>query len=389
MSDRPTLYKRDITGKIRQWTITVEDKGTHAVYRQEHGVVDGAMISSETEIHEGKNLSKANETDYLEQCEKEANSLWNKQVSRKGYLDKKPHHTMIRFSPMLAKSYNEPGNDIKKLKDGHHIQFPAYFQPKLDGIRCIACKYHDGPNNPVGTLLRSRQDKLFTALPELEETIFNLPNLQFPLKLDGELYIHGDEFQDIVSAIKRDKPSKASSKIQYHVYDVHAGNNPNWAYEDRMKWLKNNIKPGFRRIKPVYTGIVTSMLDVERQLKIQTDRGYEGIMLRNKFGLYKVAGRSKDLQKVKLFIDEEFPIVGAYENKGKMKNQCTFECLTKAGVKFSVKPKGTEALREQYWEDWKKGKLKGKELTVRFFAWTTSKNKKPRFPVGLTIRDYE
>jgi hypothetical protein len=72
-----------------------------------------------------------------------------------------------------------------------------------------------------------------------------------------------------------------------------------------------------------------------------------------------------------------------------MENQCTFTCVTEDGTEFGVKPKGTEAQREQYWIDFQAGKLTGKMLTVKFFEWTTSENPVPRFPVGVCVRDYE
>ena len=38
-------------------------------------------------------------------------------------------------------------------------------------------------------------------------------------------------------------------------------------------------------------------------------RGYEGVMLRNKMGMYESGKRSADLQKYKEFVDEEFEIL--------------------------------------------------------------------------------
>lgn len=388
-----TLYKKDSTGKVREWTITATD-GPVPYYEVEHGVVDGAMVTSRTEFTEGKNIGRANETTAWEQCKLEANSEWDKKVNRKGYSpNQQPHKNIYtptltllptRFSPMLAKSYNHPGTDLSNLKDGHHIKFPCYFQPKLDGIRCIAEKGGVGCVN-----LWSRQHKLFKSLKHIEDTLALLPNFTDNICLDGELYVHGEEFQELTSSIKRDEPSPNSHKIEYHIYDVYDFSNPNWTYQERKKWLQDNIKPGFKKLKPVYTGVVVTVKDIKPNLLDQIKRGYEGIMLRNMDGLYKPDARSADLQKVKLFMDEEFPIVDAYENSGKMKGQCSFVCVTQDGHKFSVKPEGDDALRRRYWDDWQKGELNGALLTVRFFAWTTSKNSVPRFPVGVAIRDYE
>ena len=115
--------------------------------------------------------------------------------------------------------------------------------------------------------------------------------------------------------------------------------------------------------------------------------GYEGIMLRKSTGPYKADKRSSDLLKYKLFMDDEFKIVGHEINRGKCENQCSLICVTKEGHRFKVKPEGSEEQREWYLDNI--DSLIGKYLTVRFFSWTNSKNKLPRFPVGISVRDYE
>jgi len=386
------LYKIDSKGKVRVWEISISDGvGLYPQYIIRHGVHGGKMVKTSTDIKVGKNIGRANETTAAEQCSMEAQSLWNKQLNRKGYSQAIPSSgTIQKFSPMLAKSYNKPGTDLTDLKDGHHIGYPCLYQPKLDGIRCIASTdVHS--NGAYSIYLKSRQNKVFYSLPHICDEIQNMKYFQVTgskLYLDGELYVHGDEFQDLVSAIKRDKPSEDSPKVQYHIYDVYDRDNPDWPCDERMKWLEQNLVTS-DTIKLVKAETLNNASEVRTQLDAQIKLGYEGIMLRNTDGVYKARGRSKDLQKVKLFIDEEFEIVDAKENKGKMAGQCTFICKTKDGHTFGVKPEGTDAVRKQYWVDWQAGTLMGKMLTVRFFAWTTSKKSVPRFPVGIAIRDYE
>jgi len=108
---------------------------------------------------------------------------------------------------------------------------------------------------------------------------------------------------------------------------------------------------------------------------------YEGAILRNKHGLYKVNGRSYDLQKVKRFDDAEFKIIGMKLDKN---NECVFECEIEGGT-FEVKPDGSHEERVAYYNE----ENIGKNLSVRFFGYTTSEYKQPRFPIGVGIRDYE
>jgi len=122
--------------------------------------------------------------------------------------------------------------------------------------------------------------------------------------------------------------------------------------------------------------------------QIAVDSNFEGIMLRNLKGGYKINGRSFDLQKYKAFMDAEFKIIGAEEGSGKNEGMCSFICTTDSGGKFNVMCKGNECVRRKYWEDWQAGTINiGDLLTVEFFEWTTSEIPVPRFPVGKALRN--
>jgi DNA ligase-1 len=374
----PTLYKMTSTGAIQMWNIRVETYDHPAwQYIITHGQYGGKLQETSTIVATGKNKGRTNETGIWEQCCKEADSLWTKQKDRKGYTETIPKEKPLR--PMLAKSYD---------KDGHHIKFPCYIQPKLDGIRCLAKRTKKGVD------LISRQGKVFKSLPHIEK---QLMWMDVGTILDGELYVHGEEFQEIISAVKRDTPSKKSGKVEYHVYDMIDNNN----YANRIQWLIDRLPRKLStfitqirgiRLKSIYvveTYTAINNKEIWHKHKLFTQDGYEGAIVRNAFGKYKINGRSSDLQKVKKFIDMEFEIIGAEENKGKMAGQCSFICKTKGGATFKVKPKGDEALRRQYWNEWQAGVLMGKMLTVRFFSWTTSEKPVPRFPIGIVVRNYE
>jgi DNA ligase-1 len=380
-------YKTTSTGKVQQWDIEVDKLPSgKARYIVRHGQIDGKIQETSTLIEVGKNIGKANETSPYEQACNEAQSQWNKKKDRRAYVKDliQPQTFSMQklFRPMLAKSYNNPEEGLETLKDGKHITFPCYIQPKLDGIRCTVL-------NGDGNLIPySRQGKEFLAINHI---LNHLPIDIGRNIIDGELYLHEnkDNFQDIVSAVKRDKPNDLSEKVEYHIYDVCDRDNLSTDYKDRFNWLMSNIpESDFIKIIPNYT------VGTPAKLRARYDEfialGYEGAIVRNKLGEYKIDGRSKDLQKVKEFQDQEFPIVDAYENKGKQAGQCTFTCKMPDGTTFGVKPKGTAEQREQYWQDWNAGVIKpGALLTVAFFSMTTSDNPVPRFPIGKIIRDYE
>lgn len=371
-----TLYKMDSKGKIREWSIRTDITNTGVpYYEQIHGLRGGKLQETKTLIRKGKNVGRANETTPMEQCNLEAQSLWNKQRDRKGYTEAIP--TEKPKMPMLAKSYQ---------KDGKKIKWPAAAQPKLDGIRCMAIL-------EKGTVtLKSRTGKEFKAVDHIKQAIIDsltiaVPTQGPPLILDGELYNHEyrEDFQRLVSAIKRDDPSTESQYIQYHVYDYFSDKD----FSDRSSFLEVLLKPN-DSIVVVPTYSVGNFDEFKAFYGGCIDEGFEGAMLRNLKGPYEENRRSPNLQKFKEFYDAEFRIVDAYENKGKQAGQCTFSCVTDAGAEFGVKPKGSDAQRQQYWKDWQNGTIKaGDILTVRYFEMTNSDPPVPRFPVGIAIRNYE
>ena len=370
------LYKMDSKGKIRVLTVSYGSDERGSFYEQEHGLLDGKLQTSRTYVA-GKNAGKANATTDEEQAEKEAESKRAKKRDRGGYSESIPEDKPMM--PMLAQSHD---------KHGHKIKYPAYVQPKLDGIRCFV--HVDGES----VTLKSRTGKEFTSLDHIADAVRELVSVMGKsvgsFILDGELYNHQfkEDFQGLVSAIKRDKPSENTHLVQFHCYDYVAEDRD---FKDRidelyhMGWWLSEVST----IQIVPTFPVENLDEVVEQNSLWLEDGYEGSMIRNSKGGYQPNRRSPDLQKYKSFMDAEFEIVGAVENKGKMEGQCTFTCVTEDGTEFGCKPMGDESQREQYWIDFQAGKLTGKMLTVKFFEWTTSENPVPRFPVGVIVRDYE
>ncbi len=382
------LYKMDSKGKIRVLTVSHGSDERGWFYEQEHGLLGGKLQTSRTYV-KGKNAGRANETSDEQQAEKEAEAKWKQKRDRSGYSETIPEDKPMM--PMLAQSHD---------KHGHKIAYPAYIQPKLDGIRCFI--HVDGEN----VKLVSRTGKEFVSLGHIADAVSELVSVMGKsvgsFILDGELYNHQfkEDFQGLVSAIKRDKPSENTHLVQFHCYDYVAEGKD---FEDRIvelqhmdQWLED-----VDAIQIVPTFGVDNLDGVVEQNASWLEDGYEGSMIRNAKGGYQPNKRSPNLQKYKSFLDAEFEIVGAYENKGGSEGQCSFDCATRkdysyfgsnhpknVGV-FGVKMKGTKEQREKQWQDFQDGKLTGKMMTVKFFGWTTTDDPKPRFPVGLAIRDYE
>jgi DNA ligase-1 len=216
--------------------------------------------------------------------------------------------------------------------------------------------------------------------------------------LDGELYSDTLTFQEIVGLVKKEtllpKDLPKMQHIFLWVYDtIREG-----SYTDRKKWLENLFTKKFKHLRLLPTDECKTKEDIPRLHAKYVEEGYEGLILRNKAGLYKVGFRSKDLQKYKEFQDDEFTVIGFTEGDGIEKGCVIWICETKKGDSFSVRPRGTHDERRELFKTAKS--MVGKKLTVRFQELTEESSSNsaaashttggiPRFPVGIAFRDYE
>jgi DNA ligase-1 len=388
MPSFPTLYGEASTGKAKQWFVSVEERGTGAgasastvgVVIVSHGYVGGKFQTNERIVSVGKNIGKKNETTPVQQAVSEAQALWNKkrdagysETLEGGDADESTTATGVEGGdgvplPMLAQDYNKRGKDVV---------FPCYAQRKLDGVRCVAI---------AGKGLFSRNGKPMSAhLAAIRAEVDSLPAGTI---LDGELYADKEHlsFQEIVGLAKKETLKAGDAEKIGHMYlcvydTIRDGSN-----KDRKKWLTTLFKThAFAHLRLLPTAVCNSEEDAKFFHAQFVAEGYEGLILRNVKGEYKIGHRSKDLQKYKEFLDAEFPIIGFKEGDGVEKGCVLWRCVTAEGLEFDCRPRGT---REERAVLFRAGPTYiGKPLSVRFQEWTD--DKVPRFPVGIAIRDYE
>ena len=87
--------------------------------------------------------------------------------------------------------------------------------------------------------------------------------------------------------------------------------------------------------------------------------------------------------KYKEFLESEYPIVDFKEAVGRDAGTVIWECETPEGRRFSVRPRGTQEARREWFA--RGASLVGKQLTVIYQE--LSEMGVPRFPVGKAIRD--
>ena len=363
-----TLFGIAKSGSVYQWRIYVvhneDDTGTINI---ERGLIDGKKHVTQDTVLTGKNLGKANATTAVGQAIFNAESKRNKKLDD-GY-DYTIEGSRAKFNdllkPMLAQSYE---------KHAKKLVYPCYAQPKLDGIRCLARRTGDT------VTLYSRKGKILDLVPHINEAL--LAVLNDGQCADGELYTHGWDFQKIVSAIK--KTNENTPGIQYHIYDLPDMQDRSKSFVDRF----NSFARGrISAAADCLVSVETPLIRTEEALMSYEDQchndGYEGVMARNIQSQYLFGYRSKDLLKVKRFLDDEYEIVD-FTHGTSIELECiVFVCKTKDDQTFSVRPVGTHEERKVMYKNG--ASYIGKMLTVKFQE--LSNDGVPRFPVGLHIRE--
>jgi DNA ligase-1 len=368
----PTLYSKSKGGKTQIWSIEVtKGPGDGATIKTSYGYEGGAMQENQKEILKGKVKRTA-----WEQAVSEAQSDWKKKKD-KGYAEAvgnahvpgvagedavAAHATIL---PMLAHDYH---------KRGKSIVFPAFVQAKLDGVRSI---FHNG-------ILSSRMGKPFSGLEHITGELGAAT--AEGLILDGEVYSNKLPFQQFVGLVKKKKFTEADKaqlkQVSLWVYDC-VNDKP---FEERLAMLKAFFaKHKFAHVNLLPTEEAAAAADLKKFHDAYVADGYEGLIVRNKKGAYHLATRSADLQKYKEFEDDEYEVVGFTEGEGHEKGLVIWTCKTKDGKKFNVRPRGTHEERAALFKE--AATYVGKKLTVRFQELTGDGI--PRFPVGITFRDYE
>lgn len=360
----PKLFGISKGGKIKSWKVSIDVDTEYPTVVIEHGYIDGKKQVNKKTIDSGKNIGKSNETTPWQQAILEVRSAWRKKQDKNYFIrPSKGNETLL---PMLAHEYG-----ARK----HNIVYPAYAQPKLNGVRCFARMTDTGR-----IIFTSRGGKGFIRLHHIELALreFMQPGDIF----DGELYTHGMLFEDIVSAVKAGKEENPDTvKVGFHIYDLpsHGGD-----FSERIERLYG-VVPRYDEspVKLVSTKEIVSEEDLYIMHDNYVEDKYEGTMIRNRHGLYLFGHRSENLQKLKDMMDGEFEIVDGNDGIGKSKGQCTFVCITNDGLEFGVRCIGAKGVREEQLINLEE--YIGKFLSVKFQNY--SKEGVPIFPVGITVRE--
>lgn len=360
------LYNKAKTGKIIEWSIEIEGSKFRAIT----GQVGGNLITGSWTQCLGKNIGRSNETSPEEQAIKEVEAKIVKK-KEEGYRETIEELDEVDGSVQEIVMLAEKWKDFEKNVPADET---LYTQPKLDGIRC------KGDSKK----LVSRKNKEFISVPHILKEIQEA-NIDFIL--DGELYNHElkDDFNEIVRLVKRTKPTEedlvsSENMVQYHVYDCMIKG----AFGARNKALQDLFsKHKFKYLKLVPTRIITRK-DVDTMHDMYVSQGYEGIIIRRN-AEYEYF-RSKNLLKLKHWIDEEFEIIDVLEGIGNRSGMMGKILLKmKDGKTFEANAKGTYVYYKELLVN-KKNYI-GKMATLKYQNLTPAGI--PRFGTIIAVRDYE
>lgn len=398
-NDKITLYKKDNSGNIRQWSIYVtENQDNTGTINIESGIIDGQKVPQSIIITEGKNIGKKNETTPILQAHLEMQSRIAEQV-KDGYVgsldDVKESGTKGSGCPqaMLAKTYDptKKQSGSKDLK-GYEIENQLVgIQRKLDGVRRLlhltstSCIMYTRGGDEMNTLphIALALVKRFNEIKASDSKYANLNEIW----LDGEAYSHVLTFNKVNGITRKGAKTQEDRdnalKIHIHLYDVIS----NAGYDKRAEFL-SLFKTEYSH--PLETEYIIA---TEQVLKDKHDQyvseGYEGLMVRILNKPYENK-RSQFLLKYKAFDDSEFTIIGYNESTetGKLgtfimkMDKVAYDRNGKLITQFKATAVGPD--EDTIWALQHADEYIGKKGTVHYFG--RSEYSVPRFPRFKDLR---
>ncbi len=415
------LYKKDSKGEILQWIISSISMGILI----QSGKFNGKLVDTVINILEGKNIGKINETSILQQIQSEIQALVNKK-KRQGYkffidivnidesdIGKSLEYLLKKYlpqnstdldgnlKPMKCQQYyrskpnwTDPTGKIwkdrkyyyllnpyvEKEKNAIIIKFPCLIQPKINGVRATISKDDNGQIQILS------KEGLRYSVPHIEEEFKSLPftiiddDEEKDIIYDGELYIHGEPLQNIVSAVKSN--NMFSNNIIFMCFDIIILNKTNI---DRLIILKDLLDNKILyNISRVPTLRVFDDEGIQETTDLYIHKKYEGSILRDPDALYQAGKRPMTIVKLKRIMSKEFKITGIVPQE-KDPFLGMYQCITPEGEYFNVTATISNEEKEKLMEV--PYNFIGKSLTCEFYEYTEKGI--PFHIINNLIRDYE
>lgn len=383
--------------KIRSWQITINlfdrkhkkisitgldmevPEGAAVTYYTTNGLIGMKMTeSAPTVISTGKNLGKKNATNVLTQAYADCASKYRLKI-KAGYSATKAEQLSVKPEEIPIPMALKPWKDF-----GDRLVYPLYVQPKLDGLRMIAMLDTDGK-----VILKTRRRHDIPKFDKLKAELQYLYDQSSDknIVLDGELYAHGMDLQNI-SGIVRAETGRDTEKdeLQYWLFDCFCvkdsdGYTTQDPFEVRINRLKQFITLCKRKSQIVLneTILCEADKDADQYYSRLVSNGYEGVIYKSNGKPYEYSftkeKRSSWYLKRKQQFDSEFEIVSYTEGKGKDAGCVVFVLKTNEGIEFNSVPNGTYEYRKSLYQQCVNdfSQFKGKLAKVQFEDYSTEK----------------
>mgnify|MGYP001558225413 CR=1 FL=1 len=222
---------------------------------------------------------------------------------------------------------------LAHLYDLKRVIFPAYIQPKLDGVRAI-WKHKE-------KRFVSRQNKPLAVPQHILDSIMGSP-----FDLDGELLIKGLPLNKISGAVRlQDVFNSRKEEIYYTIFDIFTDEK----YPNRARKLFDYCNLNTKR-NIINTGVVYNETEIQLRHKSHLSQGYEGSIIRNNsFYEYK---RSFNLLKLKPRQRITCEVIGLLEGTGKYEGMLgALTIKTPQNKIFNVGTGFTDQERDYIWKN--------------------------------------
>ena len=390
ISKKDTLITRDSKGKIRQINIACEwnEKFQMYVITRSSGLYGGKFITQPNiEIIKGKvkrTITEQAELEYNSNIKSYLDKGYKK-ISDLGYtsidefdpdkvLPKDKTDTKGVKKPMLCKVYDASDSKTQKI--------PYWFiSRKHDGVRCFLF-IKDGE---IKTSSRGGQDyDVATTYIKQDPFLLEVFNRYPNIILDGEIYRHGWNLSTISGLCRLESVDERHKELCFHCYDIVDEESIFSArftiLRNLYQWRKTNY-PESKLVIVEHT-VVRSNQEIMAAHNKFVANGYEGAVIRDPNEVYKCGGRDRRMQKIKVFTDAEFKILGLSE--GLRDEDMCFIMETVDGNQFKAKPIGSREDKQWYRDHIKE--LIGKMGTVKYFGMTNTEHPVPNLPVFKSVR---
>lgn len=414
------LYTTNKAGKWLVWQIMFDGNLERLITL--HGQLGGNLIRNEKQVVLNQSGRSMRDQAFLEassrhkkKVETGYSTFQNLKIQVSGettQLKKLP-----RFDVMLSQEYDQ----------ARVFQWPVSGEPKFDGIRAYS---KIDSNSSLGIALKSRNHKDFPWCNHIRSQLLSFfKYLPVECILDGELYNHDLTFEQISSAVRRvETMSPNNPLLKYYIFDIFESNQ--LVFEDRYnllvssynQFINDGNEGSFLVIVPM------TMLFSDDEVKLAeadfVKQGFEGVIVRQfagtcigdvsgvqytepttgltlpirfcsmppttrtsqsiKLSQYKPK-RSYNLMKYKTFKTEEGVVIDIVSGQGTREDAGILVIRDIRGNEFRISPQGSVETHKQWLLN--KHKYIGQPYTFKYQE--LSEYGVPRFPVGISFRDYE